>query len=177
MRRKRTVRRHIYGWELPHLSDLSIGGLLSINISWRCRRSSFRLPPSCLCSLASAPSSSHAHVPSSGSETAFCSPKMPVRLIAADDWRPSSMTERRLLELEREGLLRRRTSLSSPEWIAPPGAQAAQGLRGFIRQVPPPRPGCSSEPLHAGALPPLRGGAPALLPKCHHRCGGLCRGV
>ena len=29
------------------------------------------------------------------------------------------MTERRLLELEREGLLRRRTSLSSPEWIAP----------------------------------------------------------
>jgi len=45
---------------------------------------------------------------------------MPVRLVAADDWRPSSMTERRLLELEREGLLRRRTSLSSPEWIAPP---------------------------------------------------------
>jgi len=39
---------------------------------------------------------------------------MPVRLVAADDWRPSSMTERRLLELEREGLLRRRTSLSSP---------------------------------------------------------------
>jgi hypothetical protein len=31
---------------------------------------------------------------------------MPVRLIAADDWRPSSMTEHRLLELEREGLLR-----------------------------------------------------------------------
>jgi len=45
---------------------------------------------------------------------------MPVRLVTADDWRPSSMTERRLLELEREGLLRRRTSLSSPEWIAPP---------------------------------------------------------
>jgi len=45
---------------------------------------------------------------------------MPVRLVATDDWRPSSMTERRLLELEREGLLRRRTSLSSPEWIAPP---------------------------------------------------------
>jgi len=43
---------------------------------------------------------------------------MPVRLVAADDWRPSSMTECRLLELEREGLLRRRTSLSSPEWIA-----------------------------------------------------------
>jgi len=45
---------------------------------------------------------------------------MPVRLVAADDWRPSSMTERRLLELEREGLLHHRTSLSSLEWIAPP---------------------------------------------------------
>jgi len=44
---------------------------------------------------------------------------MPVRLVAVDEWRPSSMTERRLLELEREGLLRHRTSLSSPEWIAP----------------------------------------------------------
>jgi len=44
---------------------------------------------------------------------------MPVRLIAADDWRPSSMMERRLLELEREGLLRPRTSSSRPEWIAP----------------------------------------------------------
>jgi len=44
---------------------------------------------------------------------------MPVRLIAADDWRPSSMTERRLLELERERLLRPRTSSSRPEWIAP----------------------------------------------------------
>ena len=45
--------------------------------------------------------------------------KMPVRLIASDDWRPSSMTERRLLELEREGLLRPRTSSPRPEWIAP----------------------------------------------------------
>jgi len=44
---------------------------------------------------------------------------MPVRLIAANDWRPSSMTQCRLLELEREGLLRHRTSLSSPESIAP----------------------------------------------------------
>jgi len=44
---------------------------------------------------------------------------MPVRLIAADDWRPSSMTECRLLELEKEGLLRRRSSLSRSEWIAP----------------------------------------------------------
>jgi len=44
---------------------------------------------------------------------------MPVRLIAADDWRPSSMTEHRLLELEREGLLRSRVSSLRPEWIAP----------------------------------------------------------
>jgi len=44
---------------------------------------------------------------------------MPVRLIAADDWRPSSMTERRLLELEKEGLLHPRVSSSRPEWIAP----------------------------------------------------------
>jgi len=44
---------------------------------------------------------------------------MPVRLIAADDWRPSSMTECRLMELEREGLVRPRTSSSRPEWIAP----------------------------------------------------------
>jgi len=44
---------------------------------------------------------------------------MPVRLVAVDDWRPSSMTERRLLELEKEGLLRPRTSSSQPKWIAP----------------------------------------------------------
>jgi len=44
---------------------------------------------------------------------------MPVRLIAADDWRPSSMTERRLLELKKEGLLRPRSSSSRPEWIVP----------------------------------------------------------
>jgi len=44
---------------------------------------------------------------------------MPVRLVAADDWRPSSMTERRLLDLEKEGLLHPRISSSRPEWIAP----------------------------------------------------------
>jgi len=44
---------------------------------------------------------------------------MPVRLIAANDWRPSSMTERRLVELEREGLLRPRVSSLRPEWVAP----------------------------------------------------------
>jgi len=45
--------------------------------------------------------------------------KMPVRLITSDDWRPSLMTDRRLLELEREGLLGPRTSSSRPEWITP----------------------------------------------------------
>jgi len=44
---------------------------------------------------------------------------MPGRLVAADDWRPLSMTERRLLELEREGLLCPRTSSSRSEWIVP----------------------------------------------------------
>ena len=42
-----------------------------------------------------------------------------MRLIAADDWRPSSMTEHQLLELEKEGLLRPCISSSQPEWIAP----------------------------------------------------------
>ena len=44
---------------------------------------------------------------------------MPVRLIAADDWRSSSMTECQLLELEKEGLLCSRSSSSRPGWIAP----------------------------------------------------------
>jgi len=44
---------------------------------------------------------------------------MLVRFIAADDWCPSSMTERRLLDLEKEGLLRPRVSSSWPERIAP----------------------------------------------------------
>jgi len=48
LRRKRTVSRRIYGGELPHLSDLSIGGSLPINIPWRRRRFPFRLLPSSL---------------------------------------------------------------------------------------------------------------------------------
>ena len=44
---------------------------------------------------------------------------MPVRLVTPDDWCPSSMTDHRLLDLEKEGLLRPRVSLSWPEWIAP----------------------------------------------------------
>ena len=63
---------------------------------------------------------SRGHASSSSSGFTALPAEMPVRLVTADDWRPSSMTERRLLELEREGLLRRRTLLSSPEWIAPP---------------------------------------------------------
>jgi hypothetical protein len=58
---------------------------------------------------------------------------MPVRLVAADDWRPSLMTDRRLLELENEGLLRRRTSQSSPEWIAPPAShREPQPPEGYV---------------------------------------------
>jgi len=44
---------------------------------------------------------------------------MLVRLVTADEWCPSLMTERRLLELEKEGLLRPRVSSSRPEWITP----------------------------------------------------------
>jgi hypothetical protein len=43
---------------------------------------------------------------------------MLVRLIDTDEWRPSTMTERRLWDLEKEGLLRPRTSSMWPEWIA-----------------------------------------------------------
>ena len=43
------------------------------------------------------------------------------------------MTERRLSELEKEGLLRRRTSLSSPEWIAPPASRMEPQLpEGYV---------------------------------------------
>ena len=45
---------------------------------------------------------------------------MPVRLVAADNWHPSSMTERRLRDLEKEGLLCPRVSSTWPKWIAPP---------------------------------------------------------
>jgi hypothetical protein len=45
---------------------------------------------------------------------------MPVRLIAADKWRPSTVTERRLRDLEKEGLLRPLASSTWPEWITLP---------------------------------------------------------
>jgi len=102
--------------ELPYLSDLSVGGLPSINTPWfRCCRSFRLLPPFSLqlsCHLTRAHPRAVVELPSFRL-------KMPVRLIATDDWRPSSMTERRLLELEREGLLHPRTSSSRPESIAP----------------------------------------------------------
>ena len=41
-----------------------------------------------------------------------------MRLIDADEWRPSIMTERRLWDLEKEGLLRPLTSSTRPEWIS-----------------------------------------------------------
>ena len=97
---------------LPCLSDLSIGGSPPINIPWPGCRSPFHFLPSSL-------AISRARAPSSSSELAFLPPKDACETRRHDDWRPSSMMERRLLELEREGLLRHRTSLTSPEWIAP----------------------------------------------------------
>jgi len=101
--------------ELLYLSDLSVGGLPSINAPWsRCRRFFRPLPlflPQLPCHL------TRAH-PRAVVKSPFSHPKMPVRLITADDWCPSSMTEHRLLELKKERLLRPRSSLSRPEWIA-----------------------------------------------------------
>ena len=98
--------------ELPYSSDLSVGGQPSINI-----RRTFRLLPLFL------PLHYRHCTRARTLQLVVKSPsfllKMPVRLIAADDWRPSSMTERRLLELEREGLLRPRVSSSRPKWVAP----------------------------------------------------------
>ena len=61
------------------------------------------------------------NAPSSTQQQSRLSPSamMPVKLVALDDWRPLSMTDRRLMDLEKEGLLRPRTSSSRPEWIAP----------------------------------------------------------
>ena len=43
-----------------------------------------------------------------------------MRLIAADNWRPSVMMECQLRDLEKDGLLRPRASSMRPECIAPP---------------------------------------------------------
>ena len=43
-----------------------------------------------------------------------------MRLIATDEWRLSTMTLRRLRDLEKEGLLRPCTSSTRREWITPP---------------------------------------------------------
>jgi hypothetical protein len=42
------------------------------------------------------------------------------QLLPADEWAASSMREKRLEELVRDGLLWPKTSRSQPEWIAPP---------------------------------------------------------
>jgi hypothetical protein len=42
------------------------------------------------------------------------------QLLPADEWAASSVTEKRLEELVRDGLLRPKMSRSQPEWIAPP---------------------------------------------------------
>ena len=52
--------------------------------------------------------------------------KMPVRLIAADEWRPSTVMERRLWYLEKEGLLRPLTSSTQHEWVALPAEHREQ---------------------------------------------------
>jgi len=58
---------------------------------------------------------------------------MPERLIAADDWRPSSMAEHQLRDLEKEGLLRPHVSSMRPEWIAPPADHREPNpQRGYI---------------------------------------------
>jgi hypothetical protein len=44
------------------------------------------------------------------------------QILPADDWAASSVTERRLEELVEDGLLRPRTNLAQPEWVAPPPA-------------------------------------------------------
>ena len=61
----------------------------------------------------------------------------------------------------------------------PPGAETTQVVRGLLCQVSPPRPRFSSEPLHTGALPPLRCGASTLLTERHHRAtifAAVCEG-
>ena len=58
---------------------------------------------------------------------------MPMRLIAADDWRPSIMMERRLWDLVGEGLLCPATSSTRPEWIAPPVEHwVPSSLEGYV---------------------------------------------
>ena len=52
---------------------------------------------------------------------------MPVRRITADEWRPSIMTERRLRDLEKVGLLRPLTSSTWPGWIVPPAEHREPG--------------------------------------------------
>jgi hypothetical protein len=42
------------------------------------------------------------------------------QLLPADAWANSSVTEKRLEELVRDGLLRPKTSRTQPEWRAPP---------------------------------------------------------
>jgi len=102
--------------ELLYPSDPSVGGLPTINILWSSCRRSFHLLPLFLPLLPRHLTRAH---PRAVAEPLTFLLKMPMRLIAADDWRPSSMTEHRLLELRKEGLLCPHTSSSRPEWIAP----------------------------------------------------------
>ena len=58
---------------------------------------------------------------------------MLVRLIAADEWCPSTVTEHRLWDLEKEGLLRPLSSSTRPEWITPPAEHREPNpLEGYV---------------------------------------------
>jgi len=58
---------------------------------------------------------------------------MTVTLLPADEWRPSTITERRLCDLVSEGLLHLVTLSTRLEWIAPPGEdQEPHPLEGYV---------------------------------------------
>jgi len=106
---------------------------------------------------------------------------MPVRLIIADEWRPSIVMERRLHDLEKEGLLRPLTSSTRPEWIAlpeehrdtsPPEGYVVSFIKFHCHELGfPPRRFMRALLHHYGVE------LQHFSPQCylHHR--GLCRGV
>jgi hypothetical protein len=59
--------------------------------------------------------------------------KIPVRLIATDEWRPSTVMEHRLRDLKKEGLLRPLASSTRPEWVALPAKHREPSpLKGYV---------------------------------------------
>jgi len=58
---------------------------------------------------------------------------MPIRLVAANEWCSSIMTEHQLRDLEKEGLLHPLTSLTRSEWIVPPAEhREPRPLEGYV---------------------------------------------